>query len=182
MLALSRRFAGLMLLVLGAWGAALPYVGPLFGYRMDGTPTFTTAHWELNLLPGIGAALAGLILIVTARSSSGLGGLLAIGSGAWFVVGPLFASTWLANAQTRVASGRLSQTLAPLGYHYGLGLLIVAIGAWVLGRLLVLAHPVGDYAPPSTATGRRRHRLGRGAADAPDPTVAEPEMAPTTTR
>lgn len=164
MITLSRRFTGLVLVVLGAWAGILPYVGPLFGFRMDGTPswTWTTAHWELNLAPGALVLLGGVLLLAGRRGSTALGGLFAVLGGAWLVVGPLFASLWLTSgAQTRVASSTLAAAMRPLGYHYGTGLVIVVLGAWVIGRRALEARASGaGYAP------MRTHRRAPAAAGA----------------
>lgn len=174
MFAFTRRITGLMLLILGAWAAILPFVGPLFGFRMDGTPawTWTNAHWQLNLAPGALAVLAGLLLLIGRRASAVLGGWLAVIAGGWLVVGPLFASLWLSGApQTQVASSTLDQAMRPLGYHYGTGLVIVLLGAWMIGRRVLLTRPAAGtgYAPMFR---RRRHaRVPVESEVAPDQTV-----------
>jgi hypothetical protein len=179
-LALSRRVTGVLLVLLGAWGGILPYVGPLFGYRMDGTSawTWTTGHWELNLLPGIAAVLAGLILLTGRRAGAALGGWLAMLSGGWFVLGPLFASMWLplGESQSRVASSSLSNVVQPLGYHYGTGLVIVLLGAWALGRALF----AGPVAAPHRAGYPTEEELGgRHATTAPPAGTATGATTPT---
>jgi hypothetical protein len=147
---LTRRFTGLLLIVLGTWGGIIPYLGPSFGYRLDSTAawTWTTAHAELSLGPGVAVVVAGLLVLAGSRVSA----LLALLGGTWFVLGPLFGSLWLGAGQTRVDSGSLSQVWAPLGYHYGTGLVIVALAAFVLGRRLIAAVPVGASTRPVTAT------------------------------
>lgn len=161
MFAVTRRFTGFLLVVLGAWAGIVPFVGPLFGYRMDPTPawTWTTAHWELNAAPGALVVLAGLFLLLGRRASAVLGGWLAMIGGAWLVVGPLFASLWLHHdGQTRIASATLMSAMRPLGYHYGTGLVIVALGAWMIGRRVLLNAPAGEgYAP--MGRGRRHERV-----------------------
>jgi hypothetical protein len=137
MVHLPRRMAGLLLVVLGAWAGILPYVGPLFGYRIDtaGSFVWTTPHWELNLAPGIAAIVAGLVILGGSWAAARLAAWLGMAAGAWLVLGPLFASLWLGGAaQTRVASSTLSAAWVPLGYHYGTGLVIVALAAFAYGR------------------------------------------------
>src|SRR5579884_3801308 len=153
---------------------------------MDSTPawTWTTPHWQLNVVPGAAVFVGGLILLAGRRAAAVLGGWLALAGGAWFVLGPLFASTWLTDAQTRVASGRLLDTTQPLGYHYGLGLVICVLAAWTIGRR-VLVRPIGDYAPATAGTttavtGHRRGRF-RGRRAAAPVTPADSEATPTQT-
>src|SRR2546423_9571440 len=123
----TTRMLGLLLMLLGAWGGIVVFVGPRFGYRMDSGPAWqwTTAHWELHAAPGAAVVIGGLLILAAGPGLARLGALLATVGGMWFVVGPLFASMWLgANAETQVASNTLAEAARPLGYHYGTGLLI----------------------------------------------------------
>jgi hypothetical protein len=184
--AFTRRFTGLLIMLLGAWGGILPYVGPLFGYRMDNTGAWawTTPHWELNLAAGALVFLGGMFILFGWRPTAVFGGLLSLIGGAWLVVGPLFASIWLHTAaQTRVASSSWQAAMRPLGYHYGTGLVIVALSAWVIGRKVLVTGPVVEGSPPAATARRRRRRTvaaepagvaapGAGSAGAaPDQTV-----------
>lgn len=128
------RILGLLLVLLGAWGGIVAYVGPLFGYRMSSGPAWqwTTAHWQLHAAPGAAVVLGGLLILAAApRVAARLGALLAVAGGMWLVVGPLFASMWLGpHSETQLASSNLEQVARPLGYHYGTGVLIVAVAAF----------------------------------------------------
>ena len=128
------RLLGLLLVLLGAWGGVVAFVGPLFGYRMTGGPAWdwTTAHWQLHAAPGAAVVLGGLLLIAAApRILARLGAALAVAGGTWLVVGPLFASMWLGgNSESQIASASLHQAVRPLGYHYGTGILVVALAAY----------------------------------------------------
>lgn len=134
------RLLGVLLVLGGAWGGILPYVGPLFGYPMPpgsaAAPfTWTTSHLELHLLPGLGAIVGGVMLIRGRRGTAAAGGFLAFLAGAWFVLAPTLARTWMPAAgpsQTLTAS-TFMQVVTPLGYHYGTGLLIAGLGALGLG-------------------------------------------------
>src|SRR3954447_23635648 len=91
----TSRLLGLLLILLGAWGGIVAYVGPRFDYRMDSGPAWdwTTAHWQLHAAPGGAVVLGGLLLLLaTPRAVARLGAVLAILGGMWLVVGPLFAS------------------------------------------------------------------------------------------
>ena len=150
------RMLGLPLVVLGAWAGIVAYVGPRIGFRMDGASAWewTTARWELHAAPGGAVVLGGLLLLVAApRVIARFGALLALLGGMWLVVGPLFASMWLGtSAETQLASSTLAQAARPLGYHYGTGLLIVAIAAYAWATCATLVH-VMPY--PGTGLHRR---------------------------
>ncbi len=137
------RMLGLLLVLLGAGAGIVAFVGPLGGYQMTPGPAWqwTTSHAELHAAPGAAVVLGGLLLLAAApRVSARVGAFLALLGGTWLVVGPLFASMWLGGtAETGVASATLSQAARPLGYHYGVGLLIVAAGAYAWAACAVLA-------------------------------------------
>jgi hypothetical protein len=64
----SLGVAGLLLVVLGAWGGIVPFIGPTFGFSADGKGSW---HWELthallSLAPGAAALLAGLLIMTGA--------------------------------------------------------------------------------------------------------------------
>jgi hypothetical protein len=129
-------------MLLGAWAAILPYVGPAFGYRMTaaGSWTWTASAWELHLAAGALVLVGGMMLVLSRWGSTAIGAWCAIVGGVWIVLGPLFASLWLpvTSSETQVFSSTLNDAARPLGYHYGTGLLIVLIAAYVLGRASVL--------------------------------------------
>jgi len=153
------RMLGLLLILLGAWGGIVAFVGPLFGYRMSPGPAWqwTTSHWELHAAPGGAIVLGGLLLLAaTPRMAARFGAFLALLGGMWLVVGPLFASMWLgSNAETQVASSTLSEAARPLGYHYGTGILVVAVAAYALAVCAYVrawaAYPRGGAALGTTA-------------------------------
>lgn len=143
----TARFLGLLLILLGAWGGIVAYVGPRIGFRMDSSAAWawTTSRWELHAAPGGAVVLGGLLLLIaTPRMIARFGALLALLGGMWLVVGPLFASMWLGSgAETQLASSTLSQAARPLGYHYGTGILIIAFAAfaWAMCAALVQVVP-----------------------------------------
>ena len=164
MRAITARLLGVMLILLGAWGGIVAYVGPLFGYRMNPFSAWqwTDANWELHAAPGGAVVLGGLLLLVaTPRALARLGAMLALLGGIWFVVGPLFASMWLgASSESQVASTTLSQAARPLGYHYGTGMLIVAVAAYAWAVCAAYAHVVPyPGAPARTTAGAEEDEL-----------------------
>jgi hypothetical protein len=133
-------FGGLLVALLGIWGGIIPFVGPYFHYAFtpDKAWTYTTGRLDLEILPGAGALLGGLILMgARSRHAALFGSLLAIASGAWFALGNVFAPLWtVANpAGGPASSGTLMRALEQVGFFTGLGLVIVLIAAAVAGRV-----------------------------------------------
>lgn len=131
---------GLLIALLGIWGALIPFVGPYFDYSfgVNSTWHYTTDRLWLSVLPGAAALLAGLMLLMArTRMMAVLGGWLAVIAGAWFVIGPAVSLTWESGPGPigPPLYGTTRQMLELIGYFYMLGALIVALGALILGRL-----------------------------------------------
>lgn len=133
--------SGLLLILLGVWGAFIPFVGPYFdfAYTPDSPWTWTIGRGWLEVLPGAVTAVGGLLLLVSRnRATAMLGGWMAVAAGAWFVVGRALAGPLaLGNAGSPVAVTEAKQVLLELAYFSGLGALIVFLGAAAVGRLSV---------------------------------------------
>ena len=147
---------GLLLILLGAWGALVPFFGPNidWAYMADPAWTWTTAKGWLEVLPGAVTALGGLLLLVSGnRGSAVFGGWLAVLGGAWFVVGRVFASTLnIGDVGQPVASTELKRALLEVTYFTGLGALIVFLGGAALARVAVRhARDVAVAEPAPTA-------------------------------
>ena len=83
-------FSGFLLVLLGLWGALIPFVGPYFhfAYTPDKAWTYNTARLWLEILPGAAVFLGGfLLMIATGRHVALFGALLAAVAGAWFALG-----------------------------------------------------------------------------------------------
>jgi hypothetical protein len=158
----SIEVAGLCIVVLGAWGGIVPFVGPLFGFSGDGSASWrwNLAHALANLTPGAAAVFAGLLVMLAGRAAyrpGGLasGGLLAALCGAWFVIGPL---SWpvLEHATFFVSASPLRELTYWIGYSLGPGVLLVALGSFVLGRPVpeptVIAQPTPTPVPTAVPT------------------------------
>lgn len=59
-------FSGLLLILLGLWGALIPFVGPYFhfAYTPDTAWTYTTGRLWLEILPGAAVFLGGFLLMI----------------------------------------------------------------------------------------------------------------------
>jgi hypothetical protein len=133
-------FGGLLVALLGIWGGIIPFVGPYFNYAYtpDTAWTYSTGRLWLEILPGAGALLGGLLMMWSqSRHTALFGSLLAIASGAWFALGNIFAPLWTsANpAGVPVSTGTTMRILEQVGFFTGLGIVIVWFAAVVAGRV-----------------------------------------------
>ena len=133
--------SGLLLVILGAWGALVPFVGPHFNfaYTPDRDWAWTTARGWLEVLPGAATVLGGLLLILAGnRLSAMLGGWLAVLAGAWFVVGGQIAPLLgIGSAGDPVAATERKRAVLEVAYFSGLGALIIFLGGMALARTAV---------------------------------------------
>ncbi len=158
---------GFGLVLLGAWGALIPFVGPYFNYAYtpNHTWTWTAARFWLEVLPGGVAFFAGLLLLVTAhRVVAYLAAWAAIAAGAWFVVGPLLAPVWRVNYLGTPVGDRTDVAVENIGMFYGLGAAIILLAAMAAGRFSVV--------------GVRDMELASAAAER---TIVMPDAAPVET-
>ena len=133
-------FGGLLVALLGIWGGVIPFVGPYFNYAYtpDKAWTYTSGRLWLEILPGAGALLGGLLMMASrSRHVALFGALLAIASGAWFALGNVFAPLWTVAgpAGGPASSGTVMRALEQVGFFTGLGIVIVLIAAAVAGRI-----------------------------------------------
>lgn len=133
--------SGFLLILLGGWGALIPFVGPYFdfAYAADQTWAWTAARGWLEVLPGSATALGGLLMLSSRhRATAMLGCWLSIVAGAWFVAGTaLAASLRIGGVGAPLASTDDKRAVLELAYFYGLGAVIIFLGAAALGRLSV---------------------------------------------
>ena len=83
-------FSGFLLILLGLWGALIPFIGPYldFAYTPDKAWTYNTGRLWLELLPGAAVFIGGVFLMAArGRHTALFGALLAVAAGAWFVLG-----------------------------------------------------------------------------------------------
>lgn len=134
--------SGFLLILLGAWGALIPFLGPYahFGYTPNTTWVWTGARFWLEVLPGVAVALGGFLLLTgTNRITASLGGWIAAAGGAWFIVGiPLAGVLHLGSIGGPISSSTGEKALETLALFSGLGALILFFAAGALGRLAVV--------------------------------------------
>jgi hypothetical protein len=152
--------AGVVAVLVSAWGGIVPYIGPLFSYSADGSGAWhwNLAHTVLALLPGAAGVLLGLFVIAESRGitvrngrmSLATAGTLLMVCGAWFAVGPL-AWPVISSGSTYFVAGTHLRILAyEVGYSIGTGIVLVVCGAFVDGwasrhqRRSVAVPPAGE--------------------------------------
>ena len=154
----SGVFGGLLLILLGAWGALIPFVGPYidFAYTPDRAWTYNTGRLTLEILPGGLAVLGGLLLLGSgSRAVKMLGAMAGVIAGAWFVVGNSLAPLWTnaAPAGVPASTGTLQRALEEIGFFGGLGAFMVLVAAVTLGRLSALGHTARSTADAAAMAG-----------------------------
>ena len=148
--------SGFLLILLGIWGALVPFVGPYFDFAFtpDQEWAWTAARGWLEVLPGAATAVGGFLLLSSRnRFTAMLGGWLTVFAGAWFVVGRALAGPLgLGDAGSPVAATATKSVVLELAYFYGLGALIIFLGAIALGRLSIRSARDIRYAQRSAMT------------------------------
>jgi len=139
----TNRVSGFLLIVLGAWGGLVPFIGPYFGYFYGPNTTwlYNSDRLWLSVLPAAAAFLGGLIVLAMPRGG-GAGALLAVLGGVWFVIGAsvlTVAKPGSGPGAPGTASGAMfspatMHLLENLGFFSGLGIVIVFFGALALGH------------------------------------------------
>jgi hypothetical protein len=136
--------SGVLLVLLGAWGGLIPFVGPHFhyAYTPDSTWAYTSGRLLLEVLPGAATVLGGLIVLASKfRPAVFLGAWLAALSGAWFVVGGILSVLWAKDGAATAGSpvgGTAARVAEQIGFFAGLGVVIVFLAALALGRFTVI--------------------------------------------
>jgi len=134
--------SGVLLILLGAWGALAPLVGPYwdFGFTPNETWNLTDGRWWFQVLPGIVTVIGGLLLLLGAdRITASIGGWIAAAAGAWYVIAlPLQPNLSLGSVGNPIHTSLRGSTVERLSLFDGLGALIIFISAYALGRLAVV--------------------------------------------
>jgi hypothetical protein len=161
------RANGTLLVLLGAWGALIPFVGPYFGYAYtpDKAWAYTSGRLVLSILPGVAAFLGGL-LIFASDGSAAIGGFFAAVGGAWFVVGTevmavaTHGGSYGPGSPVVTAGSAFTpatmRLLEHIGFYSGLGVVIVFLGALALGKAAMARLAGGRYGVPATTATEER--------------------------
>jgi len=171
--------SGLLLIILGVWGALIPFIGPYFhfAYTPDQVWAWSTARAWLEVFPGATTAVGGFLLLVSGnRATAMFGAWLAVIAGAWFVVGRTLASLLrLGDIGHPIAVTDAKRAVIEISYFSGLGALIVFLGGAVLARVSVrtardleyalenepAADTSGAFAAPAAPTEALAHQTHR---------------------
>lgn len=159
--------SGFLLVLLGAWGALIPFIGPYFhyAYTPDTAWTYNTARLWLEILPGAAVFLGGILLIIaTGRHIALFGAIMAAAAGAWFALGTILSPLWnnhVTLGGSPASSTQFMRIMEQLGFFSALGVVIVFIAAAAFGRIMSVASgiPVVETVPatetiPAAKTGR----------------------------
>jgi len=192
-------FSGFLLMLLGLWGALIPFVGPYFhfAYTPDKAWTYNTGRLWLELLPGAAVFLGGfLLMIARTRHTALFGAILAVASGAWFTLGTMLSPLWnnhVTMGGSPAASTVFRRIMEQLGFFSALGVVIVFVAAAAFGRIMSVpagirtVEPVTEQAETvpveESRLPRRRIPADTAAAEettaADTPTVADTQMSQT---
>ncbi len=134
--------SGVLLVLLGAWGALAPFIGPAltFAFTPDKSWHWTAARGWYEVLPGATAFVGGLLLLFArSRAVTVLGAWLAILAGTWFIIGPAISSeVTLGSLGQPIGSSSGQRVAETLSFFYGLGAVILYLAATAFGRLSVV--------------------------------------------
>jgi hypothetical protein len=159
-------FSGFLLILLGLWGALVPFIGPYFhfAYTPDTAWTYNTARLWLEILPGAAVFLGGFFLMIaTGRHTALFGAILAAAAGAWFTLGTMLSPLWnnhVTLGGSPAASTVYMRIMEQLGFFSALGVVVLFIAAAAFGRIMSVpagirtvepvTDPVSDAVPART--------------------------------
>jgi hypothetical protein len=183
--------SGLLLVVLGAWAALVPFIGPYFDFAY--TPSanqawmWTAERGYMEVAPGAAAFVGGLILLFsTSRVMAIFGAWLGVAGGAWLILGPPLAAYLTVDlGQPDPASDLRVRTLESLFFFYAIGAAILFVASFALGR--ISTHSVRDVRAAerrAAAFTAREERVAPAPTTAPEtsswaePTTYEHERGP----
>jgi hypothetical protein len=134
--------SGALLVLLGIWGALIPFVGPYFHYAYTPDRAFdpTAGRLWLEVLPGVVTLIGGIVVFVSRfRPAAVFAAWLATLAGAWFAVGHLIGAALTGIPKVGAPVGSATRAaMEQLGFFTGLGVVILFVAALVLGRFTVV--------------------------------------------
>jgi hypothetical protein len=137
--------SGFLLVLLGLWGALIPFIGPYFhyAYTPDTAWSYSTARLWLEILPGAAVFLGGILLMIaTGRHVALFGAILAAAAGAWFTLGTILSPLWnnhVTLGGSPASSTQFMRIMEQLGFFSALGLVIMFVAAAAFGRIMSVA-------------------------------------------
>jgi hypothetical protein len=150
--------SGVLLVLLGAWGALVAFVGPYFhyAYTPDRTWAYTTGRLWLEILPGAVTVIGGVIVLISSnRAFAMFGAWIAALAGAWFAVGRILGTLWTGFPQVgSPVGGTLMRAMEEIGFFTGLGVVIVFVAGLALGRFAVVGAREAAWAEREAAAER----------------------------
>lgn len=137
-------FSGVLLVLLGLWGGLVPFIGPSlhYAYTPDKVWTVTSGRIWLEVVPAAAAIVGGIVLLMSKLRPGGLfGASLAVLSGAWFALGSVIVRFWMRTppAQGVPVGGAVARAAEQIGFFSGLGVVIVCVAAFAVGRFSVIS-------------------------------------------
>jgi hypothetical protein len=135
--------SGVLLVLLGVWGALIPFIGPYFSYAFspDNGWQITAGRVWLELLPGLATIASGVLIVISRlRLVVVAAACVAALGGVWFAIGGLVAQAWpRLPGVGKPVGGTGRGLLEQLGFFTGLGLAVVFVAALIVGRFTVAA-------------------------------------------
>jgi hypothetical protein len=169
--------SGMLLVILGAWGALIAFIGPYFNYsyRSDHTWVWTSQRGWLEVLPGAVTVLGGLVLLLSgSRFGAMFGAWLGVAGGVWFVIGRSLSDVLnIGSVGQPTGSSQGARAAAELGYFGALGAAIILVAGFALGRLSIVAardvrgrlSPEAETLPERDAEAEERYEPQAGRRD-----------------
>ena len=144
----SVRLLGVVVLVTGAWTALVPFAGPSIGFAPATAAawTWSASNWQLGLVPGLAAAVAGLTMLLGQPVEVWVAKLIAYAAGVWLLIGPVVGRLWLDPHEAATLTAQIgSDVSVVLGYVTIPGLVLVTSAALGAGRrVAAIAGDVGS--------------------------------------
>jgi hypothetical protein len=150
--------SGFLLILLGLWGALIPFIGPYFhyAYTPDTGWTYTTGRLWLEILPGAAVFVGGfLLMIARGRHIALFGALLAAAAGAWFTLGPVLSPLWnnhIAMGGSPAGATVYMRIMEQIGFFTALGVVIVFVAGAALGRIASVTSGIRPIEVPARPT------------------------------